>query len=107
MKSIILMQKYRHIIESYACILVYILVCLYDFSSSFVNGNIFFLFSELITFVACSLKQIQNAFVRSFLQCKIPLFSMLSKNHIGDIEWPQGICSPIFVAEELSGLWVH
>ena len=33
--------------------------------------------------------------------------SILSKAHIVDIEYAQGICLPIFVAEEFSGLFAH
>ena len=32
------------------------------------------------------------------------LVTILSKAYIVDIEYPQGICSPIFVVEEFSGL---
>ena len=32
---------------------------------------------------------------------------MLFKSHIVDIAYPQGICSPIFVVEEISGLFAH
>ena len=35
------------------------------------------------------------------------LVTILSKAYIVDIEYPQGICSPIFVVEEFSGLFTH
>ena len=60
-----------------------------------------------ITFVACSLKEVQNFFIQSSPRYKVCLFSILSKPHIIDIEYPQGICSPIFVVEEFSGLFAY
>ena len=35
------------------------------------------------------------------------LSSMRSNPQIADIEYPQGICSPIFFVEEFSGLFAH
>ena len=36
-----------------------------------------------------------------------PIFSMCSNVQIVDIEYPQGICSPIFVAEDFSELLAY
>ena len=77
-----------------------------NFSSFFVNGTIFF-FTKLITFRAFSLKEVQNFFIYSSPRYKVWLFSILSKAHKVGIEHPQGICSPIFVVEEFSGLFAH
>ena len=55
----------------------------------------------------CSLKEVQNFFIQSFPQYKVCLFSIWSNPQIFDIEYPQGICSPIFVAEDFSGLFTH
>ena len=67
----------------------------------------FFLISKLITFLACSLKEVQHFFIQSSPRYKVFLFSMLSKDYIVDIEYPQGICSPIFVAEAFSRLFAN
>ena len=61
----------------------------------FVNGNIFF-FSKLIPFTACSRREQKSFFIKSSLHYKLHLFSMLSKSHIGEIEYPQGVCSLFF-----------
>ena len=45
-----------------------------------------------IIFFACSLKEVQNVFIQSLPRCKECLFSILSKDHIVDIEYSQGIC---------------
>ena len=44
-----------------------------DFSSSFVNGNNFFL-SKSIIFYACFLKEVQNIFIKTFPQYKCVCF---------------------------------
>ena len=44
-------------------------------------------------------------FSQSRPKYKVCLFSILSNAHIVDIEYPQGICLPIFVAEDFSGLF--
>ena len=74
-----------------------------DFSSFFVNGNIFFL-SKLVKSTVRSLREIQNIFMQSSPRYKLYVFFILSNAHIVDIEYPQGICSPIYVAEDFSGL---
>ena len=43
----------------------------------------------------------------SFLQYKVYLFPKWSNAQIVDNEYPQGICSPIFIVEEFSGLIEH
>ena len=47
-----------------------------------------FFFSKLIRFVAC-LTKVQNFFIQSSPQYKVCLFSVLSKGHIFDTEYPQ------------------
>ena len=68
--------------------------------------NIFF-YSKLIRFVACSLKEVQNFSIQFSPRYKLCLFSILSKAHIVDIEYPQGICSTNFVVEDFYGLFAH
>ena len=53
--------------------------------------------------VACSLKEVQTFFIQFSPQYKLGLFSVWSNAHMADIEYLQGIFSPIFVAEDLSG----
>ena len=54
----------------------------------------------------CSLKDLQN-FIQSFSRYKVWLFSKWSNDQIVDIEYPQGIFSPISVVEDYSGLFAH
>ena len=63
--------------------------------------------SFLITFVACSLRELQNVFVQSFSRYKPCLISISSKALIADNEYPQGICSPTFVVEDFFHLFAH
>ena len=72
----------------------------------FVIGNIFF-FLKSIIFFAFSRKDSQYYFMQSFPQYKVCLFSMWSNAQVVDIEYLPGICSPIFLVEELSGLFAH
>ena len=67
----------------------------------------FFFFSKLIEFEALSLRKLQNLFVRSFPRFKLCLFYILSKAHVVYIEYPQRVCSPIFVVEDFSRLFAH
>ena len=67
-----------------------------NFSSSFVGKNIFF-FSKSIIFFACFLKFWQRFFIKSLPRYKVGLFYMWSSAQTVDIEYLQGICSPIFV----------
>ena len=75
-----------------------------------INGIIFF-FSKLTIFISCSLKNSFHALLKTILQslslCKLCLFPMSSNIHIVDIEYPQGICSPIFVVDHFLGLFSH
>ena len=34
-------------------------------------------------------------------------FSILSNVHIVDIEYPEGICSPCFAVDDVSGIFLH
>ena len=60
----------------------------------------FFFFLKLIIFIACSLEKSQNVFIQ-FSPHTSCLFSMLLKEHIVDIEKPDGLCSLTFVVDEL------
>ena len=71
-----------------------------------VNNNILF-FSNLIIFVACSFKELHKFFIQSSPGYKLCLFSALSKVHIVDIVYSQGISSLVFVVEYFSGLFGH
>ena len=61
---------------------------------------IYFLFLKLMIFVACSLKDSQNVFIKSLPLYTLCLFSMPLNDYIGDIEKPVGMCSPIFVIND-------
>ena len=65
-----------------------------------------FFILNLIIFIACSLKKSQNFFIK-FLPPTSCLFSILLKEHIVDIEKPDGLCSLAFVVDELPGLFLH
>ena len=71
----------------------------------FVNGNIFF--SKLITFVTCSLRQLKNFFIQCSPRYILCLSSILSNAQMVDIEYLQGLYSPIFIVEDFSELFVH
>ena len=77
-----------------------------DFNSLFVNGNIFSFLNRIIL-VACSFKDSQNFFIQSFPRYKVCLFLICLNPKIVGIEYAQGICSPIFIAEDFSGLFAH
>ena len=80
------------------------ILCYCSFFS--VNGNIL-LFSKLITFVACSLKEVQNFFIQSWPKYIVTLFSILSKPQIIDIEYVHEIISACFVVEDFSSFHNH
>ena len=54
-----------------------------------------------------SLKDLQNLFLQSLPLYASCLFPMLLNDNIVDIEKSDGICSPTFVVDELSGLFLH
>ena len=54
-----------------------------------------------------SIKDLQNFFLQSLPLYASCLFSMLLNDNIVDIEKSDGICSPTFVVDELSGLFLH
>ena len=54
---------------------------------TYIMSMIFF-FSKVIRFVAC-LTKVQNFFIQSSPKYKVCLFSVLSKAHIFDTEYPQ------------------
>ena len=62
----------------------------------------FFLFPKSIIIFDYSLKELQNFFVQPFPQKKYVCFLC---DQFVVIEYPQGICSPIFVVEEFAGLF--
>ena len=78
----------------------------YDFCCSFLN-NFIYLFSKLITFIVCSLKDSQKFFMLSLPLCISCLFSILSNDDIIDIEKPDGICSLTLVLDEFVGFFLH
>ena len=45
--------------------------------------------------------------MESFPRYKVCLFFIWPNPHIFDNEYPQGICSVIFIVEDLSGLCAH
>ena len=63
----------------------------------------FFFFSKSISLFACPLKDSQKIFVQTSPWYKVCFFSILLNAKIVGIEYPQGICSSIFVVEEFSG----
>ena len=65
------------------------------------------LFLELIIFIACSLKYLQNFFIQSLPLFTSCLFYMLLNEDIVDIEKPNRICSFTFVVDEFSALFLH
>ena len=67
----------------------------------------FSFFLELIIFITCSLKDSQNFFIQSLPLYTSFLFSVLLNDDIVDIKKPDGTCSPTFVVNEFSGLFLH
>ena len=61
--------------------------------------------NKKITSPAFYLKEIKIFFIKSFTQYRLHLFSILSNTHMVEIGYPSGIFSPIFVAEDFSGLF--
>ena len=55
----------------------------------------------------CRLKDSQKIFVQTSPWYKVCLFSILLNAKIVGIEYPQGICSSIFVVEEFSRSFAH
>ena len=78
---------------------------LHDFCCSFVND--FISFKEIIILIACSRKDSQD-FLKQFLPLYTSwYFSLFSNNSIVDLEKPDRICSPTFVADEFSELFLQ
>ena len=67
----------------------------------------FFFFLKLMIYISCSLKDSQNFFIQSLPLYTSCLFSMYLNNNTVGIKKPDGICSPTFVVDELSGLFIH
>ena len=67
---------------------------------------IFFIL-KLITFIASSLKNSQNFFIKSLPLYTLSLFPMLLNEDIVDIEKPDGICLFTFAVDEFSRLLLH
>ena len=60
-----------------------------------------------IIFIACSLKGLQNFWIESSASYTLCLFSIPSNLHIVDIEYLQEICSPTFVVNGFSKLFLY
>ena len=75
----------------------------------FLLTGTFFSFQNQLYFPHIHLKKYKTFSnnIQSFPRYKVCLFSILSKAQVVDIKYPQGICSPIFVVEECSGLFAH
>ena len=67
----------------------------------------FFSLLNLIILIACTFEDLQNFFIQSFLRYKVCLFFIWSNPQIVDIEHPQVICSPVFIVEDVCGLFAH
>ena len=78
----------------------------YDLYSLFVNG-IIFLFSKLLIFTECSLKDSQKFLMQSSPLCKPSIFSIPLDVYIVDIAYPQGICSPTFDVDNFSRYFLY
>ena len=55
----------------------------------------------------CSLKDSQNFFMKSLPLYTSCLLSIPSKVHIVEIEYSQGTCSPTFVVDDFSELFLN
>ena len=66
-----------------------------------------FFFLKLITFIACSLQDSQNFFIKYLSPYTICLFSTLPNDDIVDIGKTEGICLLTFIADQFSGLNLH
>ena len=64
-------------------------------------------FSKSINFATCYFREMRKCFIQSSTRYRLCLFSILSNAHIVDIEYPETICSPIFVVEDFSGFFAH
>ena len=73
----------------------------------FFLNNFTFLFLKLIIFIASSLKDSQNFFIKSFPLHISCLFSMLLNDDIVAIKKPDRRCSHISVVDEFSGFYLH
>ena len=73
-----------------------------DSYSLLVNSIIFF--SKLIIFIYLDSQNFSIQSTPLYTSC---LFSVPSNVHIIDTEYPQGMCSPIFVVVNFSGLFFH
>ena len=75
-------------------------------STALLSITSFFLFKTII-FIASSLMYSQDLFIQSLRLHTSCLFSLLLNDDIVDTENSDGICSPTFVADEFSGLFLH
>ena len=55
----------------------------------------------------CSLKDLHNLFMQSPPPYTLCFFYIPSNAHIIDIDYPQGICSAIFVVDDFAGLFLY
>ena len=56
-------------------------------------------------FIACSIKDSQILSMQSLRLYTVCLFSTPQNVHIASIEYPQGLCSPIFAVDDFSNLF--
>ena len=68
---------------------------------------LFFSFLRFIVAIACYLKDSKKIFMQSLSLYASCLCSMLLNDEIVDIQKPDGICSPTFVANDFSGIFLH
>ena len=67
----------------------------------------FFSLLNLIILIVCTFEDLQNFFIQPFPRYKVCLFFIWSNPQIVDIEYPQVICSPVLIVENVCGLFVH
>ena len=67
----------------------------------------FFSLLNPIILIACSFEGLQNFFIQSFPRYKVCLFFIWSNPQIAGTEYPQIICSPVFLVEDFCGLFAH
>ena len=67
----------------------------------------FFSLLNLIILIACTFEDLQKFFIQSFPRYKVCLFFIWSNPQIVDIEYLQVICSPVFIVEDVCGLFAH
>ena len=78
-----------------------IFACIMEIAWKFIFITLlFFRLIKLIIFIACSLKDSQNLFIKSLPLNTLSFFYMLLNDDIVETQEPDGICSPTFVVNE-------